>query len=154
MATAGAGHRRLPGRERWLPVKAVVDGDEGLTVADAAFEAVGATLGDAAAAFGADLVLKVVAPSDDEAALMKAGAVLVGMLNPFSNETIARLNARGLTAFALEAAGAAGAGVGAAARAPRASTRPAAPARLPRRTSRRVSGIRGSWDSVCMASVS
>ncbi len=74
------------------------------SITDAAYTAAGAGIGDAAAAFGSELILKVVAPSDAELALMKSGAVLVGMLNPFSNETIARLNAAGVTAFALEAA--------------------------------------------------
>jgi NAD(P) transhydrogenase subunit alpha len=74
------------------------------SIPDSAYEAVGAAIGNDAAAFGADLVLKVVAPTEAELAHMKTGAVLVGMLNPFSNETIARMNARGITAFALEAA--------------------------------------------------
>lgn len=74
------------------------------SITDAAYIAAGASIDDAAAAFGAELILKVVAPSDTELALMNSGAVLVGMLNPFSNETIARLNAAGVTAFALEAA--------------------------------------------------
>ena len=74
------------------------------SIPDSAYEAVGASIGSDAAALGADLVLKVVAPSDAELSHMKTGAVLVGMLNPFSNETIARMNARGITAFALEAA--------------------------------------------------
>jgi NAD(P) transhydrogenase subunit alpha len=74
------------------------------SIPDSAYEAVGAAIGNDAAAFGADLVLKVVAPTEAELAHMKTGAVLVGMLNPFSNETIARINARGVTAFALEAA--------------------------------------------------
>ena len=69
------------------------------SIPDSAFAAVGATIGSAA-----DLVLKVLAPTDAELAHMQTGAVLVGMLNPFSNETIARMNARGITAFALEAA--------------------------------------------------
>ncbi|WP_252272047.1 Re/Si-specific NAD(P)(+) transhydrogenase subunit alpha [Pseudomonas subflava] len=74
------------------------------SIPDSAFEAAGATIGSDAAAFGADLVLKVVAPTEAELAHMKSGAVLVGMLNPFCNDTIARMNARGITAFALEAA--------------------------------------------------
>ncbi len=45
---------------------------------DSAYEAAGATIGSAAEAFGADLVLKVVAPSAAELAQMKSGAVLVG----------------------------------------------------------------------------
>jgi NAD(P) transhydrogenase subunit alpha len=74
------------------------------SVPDSAYEAVGAKIGSAADAFGADLVLKVVAPDDAELALMKSGAVLVGMLNPFNNDAIAKLAAQGITAFALEAA--------------------------------------------------
>lgn len=77
---------------------------ERASVPDAAYAAIGAQLGDAAAALGADLVLKVAAPDAAELALMKPGAVLIGMLNPFSQETLDQLNARGLTAFALEAA--------------------------------------------------
>ncbi|SDI59605.1 Re/Si-specific NAD(P)(+) transhydrogenase subunit alpha [Pseudomonas panipatensis] len=71
---------------------------------DSAYEAAGARIGSAAEAFGADLVLKVVAPSEAELAQMKAGAVLIGMLNPFNNENIVRMAERGITAFALEAA--------------------------------------------------
>lgn len=77
---------------------------ERASVPDAAYTAIGAQLGDAAAALGADLVLKVAAPNAAELALMKPGAVLIGMLNPFAQETLEQLNGRGLTAFALEAA--------------------------------------------------
>ncbi|MBG6599668.1 Re/Si-specific NAD(P)(+) transhydrogenase subunit alpha [Pseudomonas aeruginosa] len=71
---------------------------------DSAYEAAGATIGRAAEAFGADRVLKGGAPRAAELAQMKSGAVLVGMLNPFDNENIARMAERGITAFALEAA--------------------------------------------------
>ncbi|MEA3120355.1 MAG: H+-translocating transhydrogenase subunit alpha, partial [Paraburkholderia sp.] len=71
---------------------------------DEAFAAAGAELVDAAAAFGADLVLKVQSPSEAELPLMKRGAVLVGMLEPFNTENAARLASTGVTAFALEAA--------------------------------------------------
>eukprot|EP01132_Coremiostelium_polycephalum_P003903 gene3903-4872_t len=74
------------------------------SVVDSAYEAAGATIGNASDAFGAELILKVVAPNDSELTLIKSGAVLVGMLNPFSNETITRLAEHGITAFALEAA--------------------------------------------------
>ncbi|MBP0640292.1 NAD(P)(+) transhydrogenase (Re/Si-specific) subunit alpha, partial [Cupriavidus sp. AcVe19-6a] len=66
--------------------------------------AVGATIGTAAEALGAQLVLKVRAPEPAELAQMKAGAVLVGMLNPFDAENNARMAAANVTAFALEAA--------------------------------------------------
>ena len=71
---------------------------------DAAYTAVGAEITDAAGALGADLVLKVRAPSDAELPLMKSGATLVGMLNPFDAPGLQRLAGAGLTAFALEAA--------------------------------------------------
>ena len=71
---------------------------------DAAFEAVGAEITDAAGAFGCELVLKVRAPSAAELGLMKPGTTLVGMLNPFDAEGLQRLAAAGLTAYALEAA--------------------------------------------------
>ena len=71
---------------------------------DDAYRAVGAEIVDAQAALGAELVLKVQAPSEAELASMKSGAVLVGMLNRFDAEGLGRLAAAGLTAFALEAA--------------------------------------------------
>jgi NAD(P) transhydrogenase subunit alpha len=71
---------------------------------DAAYEAVGAEITDRAGALGCELVLKVKAPDDAELALMKPGAALVGMLNPFDKEGLARIAAAGLTSFALEAA--------------------------------------------------
>jgi NAD(P) transhydrogenase subunit alpha len=51
-----------------------------------------------------DLVLKVRSPDADELSLMKSGAALVGLLNPFDKDGLGRLAAAGLTAFALEAA--------------------------------------------------
>lgn len=71
---------------------------------DAAYEAAGAEITDAAGALGCDLVLKVRSPSAQELTLIKPGSALVGMLNPFDNEGLARLAAAGLTSFALEAA--------------------------------------------------
>ena len=74
------------------------------SVTDAAYAAAGAEIVDAAGAFGCDLVLKVRSPSDAEAALMRPGTTLVGMLNPFDAPGLERLAAAGLTSFALEAA--------------------------------------------------
>ncbi len=74
------------------------------SVTDAAYEAAGARIVDAAQALGSELVLKVRSPSADELAQMKPGSVLVGMLNPFDAEGLSRIAAAGLTAFALEAA--------------------------------------------------
>jgi len=74
------------------------------SVTDAAYEAVGAEIGDRAGAFGCDLVLKVRSPQADELSLMKRGTALVGMLNPFDRDGLQRLAGAGLTSFALEAA--------------------------------------------------
>ncbi|MBU9146865.1 Re/Si-specific NAD(P)(+) transhydrogenase subunit alpha [Burkholderia multivorans] len=71
---------------------------------DEAYAAAGAELTDQSAAFGADIVLKVQAPTDAELPSLKRGAVLVGMLEPFNAEQAAKLAATGVTGFALEAA--------------------------------------------------
>jgi NAD(P) transhydrogenase subunit alpha len=74
------------------------------SVTDDAYVAAGAEITDAAGAFGADMVLKVRSPFANEIALMKPGAALVGMLNPFDKDGLQNLTAANLTAFALEAA--------------------------------------------------
>ncbi|QFZ82157.1 Re/Si-specific NAD(P)(+) transhydrogenase subunit alpha [Variovorax paradoxus] len=74
------------------------------SVTDAAYQTAGAEITDQAGAFSADMVLKVRTPSDAEAAQLKAGAVVIGMLNPFDAAGLQRLAAAGVTAFALEAA--------------------------------------------------
>ena len=74
------------------------------SVTDAAFTSAGAEITDAAGALACDLVLKVRCPSDAEAAMMKSGATVVGMLNPFDAAGLQRLAGAGLTGFALEAA--------------------------------------------------
>jgi len=71
---------------------------------DEAYVAAGAEIVDRAGALGADLVLKVRAPLSDELGLMKPGAVLVGMLNPFDRDGLQKLADAKLTSFALEAA--------------------------------------------------
>ncbi|MGF6291097.1 Re/Si-specific NAD(P)(+) transhydrogenase subunit alpha [Paraburkholderia youngii] len=76
----------------------------GTSYPDEAYIAVGARVADAAAAFGADLVLKVQSPTQSELPFMKRGSVLVGMLDPFNVDNATTLAAAGVTAFALEAA--------------------------------------------------
>ncbi|HEU4620592.1 MAG TPA: Re/Si-specific NAD(P)(+) transhydrogenase subunit alpha [Burkholderiaceae bacterium] len=71
---------------------------------DDAYSAAGARIVDAQEALGAELVLKVRAPSASELGAMKRGAALVGMLEPFNNEGLAAMASAGLTAFSLEAA--------------------------------------------------
>ena len=74
------------------------------SVTDEAYSAAGATLGSASETFAAQLLLKVNAPTDSELSQMQAGTVLVGMLNPFNSDLIARMAEQGISAFALEAA--------------------------------------------------
>ena len=74
------------------------------SVTDAAYEAAGAEITDASGAFGCELVLKVRSPLHSELSLMKTGANLVGMLNPFDTDGLHRLAGAGITSFALEAA--------------------------------------------------
>lgn len=70
---------------------------------DADYEAVGARIGDRAAALGADVVLKVQPPTDEEIALLKDGAALIGFLNPLDRpEIVGMLAARGVTALSME----------------------------------------------------
>jgi len=71
---------------------------------DDAYATAGAELAEAAGAWGAEIVLKVHSPLPAELPLLKAGAVVIGMLNPFDADNTARLAAAHLTAFALEAA--------------------------------------------------
>src|SRR6195952_983520 len=58
---------------------------------DEAYVAAGAEIVDRGAALGADLVLKVRAPSPGELSLMKPDGVLVGMLNPFDRDGLQRV---------------------------------------------------------------
>jgi len=74
------------------------------SITDAAYTAAGAEIVDRSGAFACDLVLKVRSPDAGELALMKSGANLVGMLNPFDRAGLDALAAAGLTSFALEAA--------------------------------------------------
>lgn len=74
------------------------------SITDEAYTAAGAEITDRAGALGAELVLKVKSPNAEELALMKPGAALVGMLNPFDKPGLQALATAGLTSFALEAA--------------------------------------------------
>ncbi len=70
---------------------------------DAAYEEAGARV--VADVYGdADAVAKVQKPSEDEAGRLRDGQVLIGFLQPLTDpEGIARLAARGVTGFAMEA---------------------------------------------------
>ncbi|AXV83742.1 MULTISPECIES: NAD(P) transhydrogenase subunit alpha [Ralstonia solanacearum species complex] len=74
------------------------------SIPDLAYASVGCEMTDAAGALGADLVLTVRPPVQQDLALMKPDAVLVGMLDPHDKDSLSRLAAARLTGFALEAA--------------------------------------------------
>ena len=65
-------------------------------IPDTAYEEAGASLVDGNAAFGADLVVKVRAPLDEELAQMRAGSVLLGMLNPFDADGLDKMAKAGI----------------------------------------------------------
>ncbi|EEA00310.1 NAD(P)(+) transhydrogenase (AB-specific) [Burkholderia sp. H160] len=71
---------------------------------DQAYTAAGATMVSEEQAFGAELVLKVQAPTEEELPLMTRGSTLVGMLDPFNATQAQVLAEAGITAFAMEAA--------------------------------------------------
>ncbi|QWD86779.1 Re/Si-specific NAD(P)(+) transhydrogenase subunit alpha [Polynucleobacter paludilacus] len=84
----------------------LIQKDAGLQASqpDAAYVAVGASIGSASEAFASEVVLKVRAPKPEELKQIKSGSVLIGMLDPFDNDNIAAMAAQGITAFSLEAA--------------------------------------------------
>ncbi len=71
---------------------------------DASYEQAGARIAsDAAEVLGADLVLKVQAPSEAEIGQLRQGAALIGFLRPLDAPQVAkRLAERRVTAFAME----------------------------------------------------
>jgi NAD(P) transhydrogenase subunit alpha len=78
-------------------------GDKAL-IPDAQYEEAGAKLGDSAAAWGANVVVKVAPPSEAETARLGPDSVLIGFLAPLTNGDGVRAIANsGATSFALEA---------------------------------------------------
>jgi H+-translocating NAD(P) transhydrogenase subunit alpha len=82
----------------------VVEAGAGIasSIPDADYQTAGARIGDSQEAFGAELVLKVRAPAGAEAAALKQGAMLIGLLDPYDAAGIETLARTGITAFALE----------------------------------------------------
>jgi NAD(P) transhydrogenase subunit alpha len=77
----------------------------GAAIPDSDYEAAGAEIAPTAkAAFeNADIVLKVGAPAEDEVAMLKRGAMLVGLLDPYTERPLlGALAAAGVSAFAME----------------------------------------------------
>jgi proton-translocating NAD(P)+ transhydrogenase subunit alpha len=74
-------------------------------IPDELYETAGARLVDEPGeVYGADVVVKVAAPTEDEAAQLKADGVLIGFLGPLTNGAGIRAIAKsGVTSFAMEA---------------------------------------------------
>ncbi len=72
-------------------------------IPDADFAAAGARVGNGAAVKDADIVLKVRRPSKSEVAGYKPGALVIGILDPYGNDTaLAELAAARVAAFSME----------------------------------------------------
>ena len=78
------------------------DAGAGSSIPDADYATAGATIGSAADSLGADLVLKVRAPVGDELGVVKRGALVVGLLDPFDASAVQALANAGVTGCALE----------------------------------------------------
>jgi len=71
---------------------------------DAEYEEAGADVGDASAAWGAEIVLHVATPTVDEIGKLGSGQVLIGFLAPLTaTDTTRALASEGVTSFAVEA---------------------------------------------------
>ncbi|GAB19578.1 nicotinamide nucleotide transhydrogenase alpha subunit 1 PntAA [Gordonia effusa NBRC 100432] len=84
-------------------VPVVVESGAGLgaLIPDELFTAAGATIGDP---YGADVVVRVAAPSDDEIGKLRSGQKLIGFLAPRNADNkIGALSAAGVEAYAVEA---------------------------------------------------
>jgi H+-translocating NAD(P) transhydrogenase subunit alpha len=74
------------------------------SVPDSEYQAAGAKIAASAQEVyaTADIVLKVRGPQDAEVGMLKRGAILVGLLNPYDGAAMQRLAQAGVTAFAME----------------------------------------------------
>src|SRR5579872_7180573 len=91
--------RRLAARHIEVVVEA--GAGAGAMIPDGAYEAAGASRGDA---WAAPVVVKVAPPSDEECGRLARGTVLIAFLNPLGSPQATRALARaGVTAFAMEA---------------------------------------------------
>ena len=73
------------------------------SVPDAEYQAAGAKIvASAQEAYGADVVLKVRGPQESEVGMLKRGATVVGLLNPYDGAAMQRLAQAGVTGFAME----------------------------------------------------
>jgi H+-translocating NAD(P) transhydrogenase subunit alpha len=95
--------RKLTGNGHEVLVQA--GAGEAAMIPDSLYEEAGAKIApDPAAAWDADVVVKVAPPQDDEIGRLKADSVVIGFLSPLTNpDGVRALASSGATAFALEA---------------------------------------------------
>jgi NAD(P) transhydrogenase subunit alpha len=73
-------------------------------LSDEAFTEAGARLGEVVDVWAADIVLKVNPPNDNELAMLRDGATLIGLLNPRLDQAMVdKLAARNITALSMDA---------------------------------------------------
>jgi NAD(P) transhydrogenase subunit alpha len=72
------------------------------SIPDREFQAAGARIASADEALGADIVLKVRGPTENELPKLKRGAMLVGLLNPFDAAVVQSYAGTGVSGYALE----------------------------------------------------
>ena len=92
-------------RYKTMGLEPVVEAGAGIGAAilDDTFVAAGATMADEAAAFAAEIVLKVQRPTEAEMAMLHQGQVLIGSLDPYmSKEQVLAYAQAGVSAFAME----------------------------------------------------
>jgi H+-translocating NAD(P) transhydrogenase subunit alpha len=96
-----------PGDEGAAAPEVVVErgAGEGALIPDAQYEEAGGRLVDGAdEVWGADVVVKVAVPTDDEVGHLKSGTTLIGFLNPLGGgERVRAIAQTGATSFAMEA---------------------------------------------------
>src|SRR6476469_1603616 len=91
---------------RGLGYEVVVESGAGAraSFADAAYEEAGARVDDRDGVWASDLVLKINAPSDEEIARLRDGAILASLVSPaIDPDLVARLAARRITVRAMDA---------------------------------------------------
>ena len=72
------------------------------SIPDREFQAAGARMATADETLGADIVLKVRGPTENELPKLKRGAMLVGLLNPFDAAAVQSYAGTGVSGYALE----------------------------------------------------
>ncbi|MBK7908064.1 MAG: Re/Si-specific NAD(P)(+) transhydrogenase subunit alpha [Gemmatimonadetes bacterium] len=90
---------------RKLGFEITIEHDAGLLAGfdDAAYVAAGATVGDAAAVWAAEVVTKVRAPGDSEIPRLAAGSTLISYLHPaFNADLVSAIGARKVHALAMD----------------------------------------------------